>query len=283
MRDNVLPLVCVSLAAAAMVLAPAAESQPLPASGQGSGSQQTPMIIQGSDTGAGIGVQVAAPNVDWGTEENGTLPYDWNIRVDNPNDDSIMVKVRLEFVDAQGELVQESWVTGQIGPQSAAILQQRGAIDAELYGRIAEGRAVPEVWWAHEPYKFRTVAAFVDGLQRLEVFFVLEDWRGRPVTAAGTVDLYVVERERPRADFDGGGMRRRLSTLYARRFNVGGRDFARRRIGLISTDYSPPALTLGPIHYSIFDREPIGDEGLVRVVFRTASGVEIVGEDRVYF
>jgi len=51
----------------------------------------------------------------------------------------------------------------------------------------------------------------------------------------------------------------------------------------MNNDYSPPAVTFGPIHYSIFDREPIADEGLVRLVFQTRSGRRIIGEGRVFF
>lgn len=42
-------------------------------------------------------------------------------------------------------------------------------------------------------------------------------------------------------------------------------------------------LTLGPIRHSIFDEVPRTDEGLIRVVFRTPSGVEIVAEDGGFF
>jgi hypothetical protein len=194
-----------------------------------------------------------------------------------------VVKLRLDFVTEQGEVIHEDRVSGHVGPNESVILQQNGSLDERDLVLVAEARGVPEAHWGDQPAQIRTLAAFVDGLQRLEVFFVLEDWRGRPVTAAGTVDMYIVERERMRAEFAGGGMRRRLTTLYARRFNVGTDDFARRRIGFISTDYTPPALTLGPIHYSIFDHEPRGDEGLVRIVFRTADGTQIVAEDRVFF
>ncbi len=233
--------------------------------------------------GPGVMIDSRSIVIEWADEVSGQVPYQWSAPVQNPNDRALLVRVDLEFVTAQGEVVHRDQATGQVGPESFLVLQAAGSIPATELGRVVEARGEPTSWWADEPFKIRTLAAFVDGLQRLEVFFVLEDWRGRPVTAAGTVDLYIVERERARAEFAGGGMRRRLSTLYARRFNVHTDDYARRRIGFINTDYSPPALTLGPIPYSLFDVEPRGDEGLVRVVFRTLSGVEIVAEDRVYF
>ncbi len=33
----------------------------------------------------------------------------------------------------------------------------------------------------------------------------------------------------------------------------------------------------------MFDDYPVGDEGIVRLVFRTPSGVEITAEDRIFF
>jgi len=260
-------------------LADAAPQSPRPA-------QEPPsprVVSETQQQGPQIVIDADSIVIDWGEREGMSIPYHWRATVHNPNERPIGVKVRLDFVDEQGEPVYKDWIAGQVGPDSSVTLQQQGELRADLLDEVYEAHAEPSAWWLEEPYKIRTLAAFVDGLQRLEVFFVLEDWRGRPVTANGTVDLYVVEKERARAEFAGGGMRRRLTTLYARRFNIHGDDFARRRIGFVSTDYSPPAVTLGPIHYSIFDHEPIADEGLVRLVFRTASGREIVGEDRVYF
>ena len=240
-------------------------------------------LPQAAQQGSGPLVRVQPPQLRWGADSGGVVPYEWSAVVDNPNGRDVLVKVRLDFVTDDGQVVHQNWVSGQVGANGSAVLQQQGSVPAEQLERVSEARGEPTAWWADEPYQIRTLAAFVDGLQRLEVFFVLEDWQGRPVTADGTVDLYVVERERARAAFTDGGMQRRLTTLYARRFNVSRSDFARRRIGFINADYRPPALTLGPIHYSIFDQEPHGNEGLVRVVFRTASGVQIVAEDRVFF
>ena len=263
-------------------LTPAALSTPLPEATL-EPLQQAEPLASADDRGAGPEVYVQTPSIDWGTDTGNVTPYTWSAQVDNPNDRPVLVKVELNFVTEQGDLLHQDSVSGHVGPNSAVILQQNGSLSSVDLDRIAEARGVPSAWWADEPYKIRTLAAFVDGLQRLEVFFVLENWMGRPVTSGGTVDLYIVERERLRAEFDGGGMRRRMTTLYARRFNVSTSDFSRRRIGFVETDYAPPALTLGPIHYSIFDHEPRGDEGVVRVVFRTPSGVEIVAEDRVFF
>ncbi len=278
MRKNAALTLCwiVMLTAGTVGNTPEAQSQPLPAA-------IGALAQDGTFTDGGPQVSVTTPVINWGQDTIGSVPYDWSTRVSNPNSRPVVVKVKLDFVDAQGQTVHEDWVSGQIGPNSDAVLQQAGSIDVASLDLVAEARGAPSAWWADEPYKFRTVAAFVDGLQRLEVFFVLEDWEGRPVTASGVLDLYVVERERPRAAFAGGGMQRPLNTLYARRFDVGGRDYSNRQIGFKNNDYTPPAVTLGPIHYSIFDQEPIGDEGLVRLVFRTASGTEIVGEDRVFF
>lgn len=228
-------------------------------------------------------VIVETPTVDWGEATDGTIPYSWHTRAENPTNRPVLVKVELNFVDQQGQVIQQDSVTGHVGPHSAVILQQQGSLSAEAFAYVAEARGVTTAWWGDEPYKIRTLAAFADGLQRLDVFFVLENWEGRPVIAGGTVDLYIVERERLQAEFAGGGMRRNHKVLYARRFEVAAGDYGRRRIGFISTDYSPPALTLGPIPYSVFDHEPRGNEGLVRLVFRTSSGAEIVAEDRVFF
>ena len=283
MRKNAALTLCctVMLMAGIVGNAPEAQSQPLPnavRSSQPSGSVQTETF--GAN---GPPVSVTTPEINWGEAANGSVPYDWSTQVSNPNSRAVVVRVKLDFVDSQGQTVHEDWVSGQIGPLSDALLQQTGYIDNAHLDLVAEALGAPSAWWADEPYKFRTVAAFVDGLQRLEVFFVLEDWEGRPVTASGIVDLYVIERQRPRTGFAGGAMARPLNTLYARRFDVGGRDYSNRQIGFKNTDYTPPAVTLGPIHYSIFDQGPIGDEGLVRLVFHTASGTEIIGEDRVYF
>ncbi|HJO03825.1 MAG TPA: hypothetical protein QGG47_07615 [Acidobacteriota bacterium] len=283
MRKNAALSVCwiIMLTVGIVGTPPEAQSQPLPTA---VGAIQPNGIAQeGTFAANGPQVSVTTPAINWGDTTNGSVPYDWSTRVSNPNSRPVVVKVKLDFVDSQGQTVHEDWVSGQIGPSSDAVLQQTGTIDNAHLDLVAEALGAPTAWWADEPYRFRTVAAFVDGLQRLEVFFVLEDWEGRPVTASGVLDLYIVERERPRAAFAGGGMQRPLNTLYARRFDVGGRDYSNRRIGFKNTDYTPPAVTLGPIHYSIFDQEPIGDEGVVRLVFRTASGNEIVGEDRVYF
>ena len=221
--------------------------------------------------------------IAWGEDDGHNVPYDWNAVVENPNDWAVGVKVRLDFVNEQGEVIYEDSVTGQVGPNSSIVMRRTGSMPVDALDRVVEARGEPSAWWLDDAYRIRTLAAFVDGLQRLEIFFVLEDWRGRPVTSPGIVDLYIVEKERARAEFEGGGMRRRLTTLYARRFNIHTDDYARRRIGFISTDYTPPAVTLGPIHYSIFDHEPRGDEGLVRVVFRTPNGTRLVAEDRVFF
>jgi hypothetical protein len=283
MRKNAALTLCwiVMLTAGIVGTPPEAQSQPRPTAVgelQPNGQEQG-----GSSAANGPEVSVTTPVINWGDTVHGTIPYDWSTRVSNPNERPVVVKVKLNFVDAQGQTIHEDFVSGHIGPSSDAVLQQAGVINSTHLDLVAEARGAPTAWWADEPTKFRTVAAFVDGLQRLEVFFVLEDWEGRPVTPTGVVDLYIVERERPRAAFAGGGMMRPLNTLYARRFDVGGRDYTNRQIGFKNTDYTPAAVTLGPIHYSIFDEEPIGDEGLVRLVFHTASGTEIIGEDRVYF
>jgi hypothetical protein len=228
-------------------------------------------------------IRITTPAITWGDEGPDSTAFEWSTRVENPTQEPVVVKVRLELLDAQGEVIQSEDVTGQIGPESDLLLRQQSAVDNGWMDYVVEARAVPEAWYASEPVRFRTVAAFVDGLQRLEIFYVLEDWRGRPVTQAGTVDMYIVERQRVRAQFKGGGLARPISTLYARRFDVGGRDYSRRQIGFMNNDYSPPAVTFGPLHYSLFDREPLGDEGLVRLVFTTPSGRTIIGEDRVYF
>lgn len=282
MRNRILLFALSAVAMATASTSPAAWSAPLPAATMASQEQPTMTTTSATD-GSGPEVRVQTPSIEWGVRDGDTVPYDWSARVENPNGRAVLVKVRLAFVDAQGTVLQEDWVTGHIGPNEVVILQQSGEVDAATLEAVAEARGVPEARWGDEPFQIRTMAAFVDGLQRLEIFFVLEDWLGRPVTAAGTVDLYVVERERLRAEFSGGGMSRRLTTLYSRRFDIGPGDFSRRRIGFMTTDYNPPALTLGPIHYSIFDHEPRGDEGLVRVVFRSLSGVEVVAEDRVFF
>lgn len=245
--------------------------------------EQEPYEPAYEETSTGPEVRITMPAIVWGEENAGNTSFEWSTRIENPNDMGIVVKVRLDLLDAQGEVIQQEYVTSQIGPETDVLVHQNSAIDNYWIDQVVEATAHPEAWWAGEPVKFRTVAAFADGLQRLEVFYVLEDWQGRPVVSAGTVDMYIVERERIRAEFTGGGLARPLSTLYARRFNVSGREYSRRRIGFMSNDYAPPAVTFGPIHYSIFDREPRADEGLVRLVFRTASGRQIVGEDRVYF
>ncbi len=246
-----------------------------------SASAQQQDVYEGASTGPEV--RITMPSIVWGEESTNATAFEWSTRIENPNDEGVVVKVRLDLLDAQGEVLQQEYVTSQIGPGAAVLAHQNSEIDNYWIDQVVEATAHPEAWWADEPFKFRTVAAFVDGLQRLEIFYVLEDWKGRPVVSSGTVDMYIVERERIRAQFKGGGLARPLTTLYARRFDVSGRDYSRRRIGFMSTDYAPPAVSFGPIHYSIFDREPVGDEGLVRLVFRTASGREIVGEDRVYF
>jgi len=227
--------------------------------------------------------QLTMPAIVWGEETTDSTAFEWSTRIENPNDVGVVVKVRLDLLDAQGEVIQQEYVTSQIGPEAAVLARHNSTIDNYWIDQVVEATAHPEAWWVGEPVKFRTVAAFVDGLQRLEIFYVLEDWQGRPVVSSGTVDMYIVERERIRTQFAGGGLARPLTTLYARRFDVSGRDYSRRRIGFMSNDYAPPAVTFGPIHYSIFDREPRADEGLVRLVFHTPSGRQIVGEDRVYF
>lgn len=276
MRNRTLIAAC-SLLCLVVVLSPApAVSRPLPAA-----------TLQEAETASSTSgapeVSVVTPTIEWGAADAGAVGYSWSTRVDNPYERPVVVKVRLDFVTEEGEVVHEDWVTGHLGPNESVILQQSGSLRESDLDRVAEARGVPQATWGDQAAQIRTMAAFVDGLQRLEVFFVLEDWRGRPITADGVVDLYIIERERLRAEFDGGGMRRRLTTLYARRFNVGRDDFARRRIGFISTDYTPPAVTLGPIHYSIFDHEPRGDEGLVRIVFHQPDGTRLVAEDRVFF
>lgn len=238
-------------------------------------------VLQENDGGPQVFVET--PDIRWGEDSVGMTAYAWQSRVENPNDRPVLVKVELNFVDQQGQVLYQDWVSGHIGPNSAVILQQEGTIPTGTLDVVAEARGVPSAWWADEPYQVRTIAAFVDGLQRMDVFFVLENWEGRPVTSDGTVDLYIVERQKLEADFAGGGMRREQRTLYARRFNVSSSDFERRQIGFISTDYSPPALSLGPLHYSMFDHYPVGDEGMIRLVFRTPSGVEIIAEDRIFF
>ncbi|NKB87542.1 MAG: hypothetical protein GKS06_04925 [Acidobacteria bacterium] len=235
------------------------------------------------ETSAGPEIRINVPTIEWGDDTGSATNFTWSTRIDNPHADPVVAKIRLDLLDAQGEVIQQEYVTSQVGPESAVLVHQPSALDNYWIDQVVEATAHPEAWWAGEPVKFRTVAAFVDGLQRLEVFYVLEDWSGRPVVMDGTVDMYIVERERVRAQFEGGGLARPITTLYARRFNVDGRDYSRRRIGFMSNDYAPPAVTFGPIHYSIFDREPIGDEGLVRLVFSTPSGRQIIGEDRVYF
>jgi hypothetical protein len=236
-----------------------------------------------TNSNAGPEIRINVPAISWGDDTGNSTTFEWSTRIENPNNEAVIAKIRLDLLDAQGEVIQQEYVTSQIGPESDVLLRQASAIDNYWIDQVVEATAHPEAWWASEPVKFRTVAAFVDGLQRLEIFYVLEDWQGRPVVMDGTVDMYIVERERIRAEFAGGGLARPLTTLYARSFNIDGRDYSRRRIGFMSNDYSPPAVTFGPIHYSIFDREPIGDEGLVRLVFRTNSGRQIIGEDRVFF
>jgi hypothetical protein len=279
MRNRILTIACLLACLVAVVSPAPAVSVPLPAATL----EQDDVARASATAGSAPEVTVQTPSIEWGTSSAGNVPYSWNARVDNPYDRPVVVKLRLDFVTDQGEVVHEDLVSGHIGPNESVVLQQKGSLPERELDMVAEARGVPEAHWGDQPAQIRTIAAFVDGLQRLEVFIVLEDWRGRPITAAGTVDMYVVERERLRAEFDGGGMRRRLTTLYARRFDVSTRDFARRRIGFISTDYTPPALTLGPIHYSIFDHEPRGDEGLVRIVFHALDGTQIVAEDRVFF
>lgn len=276
MRNRTALTACL-LASLLTALSPApAVSRPLPTATLEQTSSET------NSSGAPE-VTVVTPTIEWGEADSGTVPYAWSTRVDNPYERPVVVKVRLDFVTDQGEVVHEDWVTRHLGPNESVIMQQNGELREADLDRVAEARGVPEASWADGAAQIRTFAAFADGLQRLEVFFVLEDWRGRPITADGVVDLYIVERERMRAEFEGGGMRRRLTTLYARRFQIGRDDFARRRIGFISTDYTPQAVTLGPIHYSIFDHEPRGDEGLVRMVFHAADGTRLVAEDRVFF
>ncbi len=247
------------------------------------GTQQQSYEPAYQETAAGPEVRITVPTIVWGEETVAATSFEWSTRIENPNDVGVVVKVRLDLLDAQGEVIQQEYVTSQIGPETAVLVRHNSEIDNYWIDQVVEATAHPEAWWVGEPFKFRTVAAFVDGLQRVEIFYVLEDWQGRPVVSSGTVDMYIIERERIRAQFAGGGLARPLTTLYARRFDVSGRDYSRRRIGFMSTDYAPPAVTFGPIHYSIFDREPIGDEGLVRLVFRTPSGRQIVGEDRVFF
>ena len=157
---------------------PEAQSQPRAAA---AGGLQPSGQAQGeTPTANGPEVSVTTPVINWGDTVNGTIPYDWSTRVSNPNERPVVAKVQLSFVDAQGRTIHEDFVSGQIGPSSDAVLQQAGVIDSARLDLIAEARGAPTAWWADEANKFRTVAAFVDGLQRLEVFFVLEDWEGRP-------------------------------------------------------------------------------------------------------
>ena len=278
MRNRTL-IATFSLLCLVAVLTPApAISRPLPTA-----TLQEAETVSNDVSSSTPEVTVVTPTIEWGEASDGEVPYSWSTRVDNPYERPVVVKVRLDFVTEEGEVLHEDWVSGHLGPNESVILEQRGIMREGDLDRVAEARGVPESSWGDQAAQVRTMAAFVDGLQRLEVFFVLEDWRGRPITADAVVDLYVIERERLRAEFTGGGMRRRLTTLYARRFNVGRDDFARRRIGFISTDYTPPAVTLGPIHYSIFDHEPRGDEGLVRIVVHLPDGSQLVAEDRVFF
>lgn len=277
MRNRTLLTACL-LSCLATALSPApAVSLPLPAATV----EQTNPSETGS-SGAPV-VSVVTPTIEWGDGNAGVIPYSWNAHVVNPYERPVVVKVRLDFVAEQGAVVHHDWVTGLLGPNESVLLHQAGTMREVDLDEVAEARCAPEASWADETARIRSFAAFADGLQQLEIFFVLEDWCGRPITASGVVDLYIVERERMRAEFEGGGMRRRLTTLYTRRFQIGREDFARRRIGFISTGYSPPAVTLGPIHYSIFDHEPRGNQGLVRMVFHAADGTRLVAEDRVFF
>ena len=228
-------------------------------------------------------VLVDTPNISWGEPTAALVPYTWDLNVENPNPQSIIVRVRLNFVSADGVTLHEDWVAAQLKSGQRTRLTQNGNIANSVIDLVIEAQAHPEAWWGDEPYAIRTLFAYATNLRTLDVFVVLESWLGRPITATGTVDLYVLEIDRLRAELEGGAMRRGIRQLYARRFIVGHEHFAPRQIGFLATEYTPPAVTLGPINFSVFDEQPRGHEGLVRLVFRTASGAELTKEDRVYF
>ena len=228
-------------------------------------------------------VFVATPEILWGNAAGGMVPYSWTVNAENPNPRPIVVRVNLNFVDANGQVLHQDEVSGLIDGGSSTTLFQNGSITEGELDLVAEAQGEPNAFWGDEPYQIRTLYAYANGLRTLEILFVLENWLGRPVKAAGTVDLYVLEMEQLRAGFVGGGMQRGVKQLYGRRFNITPKQFSPRRIGFMAAEYDPPAVALGPIHYSIFDDEPRYQEGLVRVVFRTASGASLTAEDRIYF
>lgn len=240
-----------------------------------------------ADPGTAFGPEVEAqtPSIEWGPELDGNIRFVWQVALHNPNDRTVLVRVRLDFLDAAGETLSQEWVAGQLGAGESRVLSQQASLPVGTVERIVEARAEPVSWWADEPYKIRTLYTFLTSLRTIEILFVLEDWLGLPVEAPGIADIYIMEIEELRADIPGsaGAMRRQMRQLYARRFFVEPRHYDERRIGFFAAEYQPPTVTLGPIHVSVFDEEPRGQEGLVRLVFRTERGLELVAEDRIYF
>lgn len=236
-------------------------------------------------TAFGPEIEAGTPSVEWGPELDDNVRFVWSVSLRNPNDRAVLVRVRLKFLNEAGEVLSEDFVATSLGPGVSRELSQQGSLPVETVERVVEARAEPVSWWADEPYKIRTFYTFLTSLRTIEILFVLEDWLGNPVEAPGIADIYVMEIEELRADVAGaeGAMRRRMKQLYARRFYVEPRHYENRQIGFLTAEYEPPTVTLGPLHVSVFDEEPRGHQGLVRLVFRTQRGLELVAEDRVYF
>ena len=277
----VVTLACLVVVSAAPASSLPTEASVLPVASATSAVQMAGSA--GASIAAGPPIHVATPDIDWGDPAGGTVPYAWNVAVTNPNSRPVAVRVQLDFLSSNGNLVHQDSAMGQLQGNSSATFGESGSVTTAELDQIAEARGVPAAWWSDEAYKFRTLSAYVDGMRTLDVFFVLENWLGRPVTASGTVDLYIMERERLHDRRNQALMQRPFTTLFSRRFNVDKGDFRHRQIGFKTVKYAPPALSLGPIHYSMFDLEPHADEGLIWVVFRTVDGAEIIGEDRIYF
>lgn len=74
-------------------------------------------------------IRITTPAITWGDEGPDSTAFEWSTRVENPTQEPVVVKVRLELLDAQGEVIQSEDVTGQIGPESDLLLRQQSAVD----------------------------------------------------------------------------------------------------------------------------------------------------------
>lgn len=132
------------------------------------------------------------------------------------------------------------------------------------------------------PNYVKSFTAYKEGSDGLMLYFILADKTGAMTTAAGAMDIEIVETSHEYSKYEQRVIERE-TLLFKDTYYVVRKDFQLAKIGTGAFEHEAIICPLGRLTYSKFRAVPSEHLGKIRATFRTIDERKLPAEETVFF